>query len=109
MLYIYIYIYILFLPFGSKFQKLKLQNRDFKESPQLDPQLNLTRPQLLAITPPHILLLLHRVNYAKILHCKWFLHYFFTFLLSGSSKTELQREISKKHPKLIPVTQMIPS
>ncbi len=107
-IYIYIYIYILFLPFGNKFQQLKLWNRDFKESPQLDPQLNLTRPQLLVITP-HILLLLHGVNYAKILHCKWFLHIFYLFTLRETQNWITKRDF-KETPQTDPqLTKLIPS
>jgi hypothetical protein len=99
---VYIYIYILFLPFGNKFQQLKLWNRDFKESPQLDPQLNLTRPQLLVITP-HILLLLHGVNYAKILHCKWFLHIFLPFYSQGDPKLNYKERFQRNTPNWPPV------
>lgn len=105
--YLYIHIYF-FLPFGSKFQKLKLQDRDFKKSPQLEPQLNLTRPQLLVITP-YILLLLHRVNYAKILHCKWFLHIFYLFTFREFRNWITKRDF-KETPQTDPqLTKLIPS
>ncbi len=108
MIYIYIYIHTLFSPFGSKFQQLKLWNRDFKESPQLDPQLHLTRPQLLVITP-RILLLLHGVNYAKILHCKWFLHIFYLFTLRETQNWITKRDFKETPQTDLQLTKLIPS